>query len=124
MYLDYFYWQYVLAPRWLFSFLVTLHTALFRMFSVPFMLRTLFAHWRRDIAAYRASSLSGLAMIFAWNQISRVIGFLIRSIVIFLWLISEVLFLSVSLIGFILFLGAPLVLMTLAAVGLVLVVRG
>lgn len=120
MYLEYFYWQYIVAPRWLLQFYWTLHLALLRFFSVTFMLRTLFAHWRRDAVPYRALGLQAIFTTFAWNQISRGIGFLIRSIVLALWLGAEVSLIAVAGGFFIFFILAPLIILVSFAIGLTL----
>lgn len=120
MYVDYFYWQYVEAPRWLFTLLLNMHTALFRTFSVPFMIRTLFAHWRRDVIPYRGT-LTQIATIFAWNQISRVIGLVVRCCVLCAWLISEAIFLAAAIATLSIFILGPLFSLVIGVIGLVLV---
>jgi hypothetical protein len=109
VFLEYFYWHYVVAPRWLLHFFGTLQLVLLRFFSVPFMIRTLFAHWHGDVAAYRAGGIQALAMAFAWNQISRAIGFLIRSVILASWAFVEVVFVVLTAACLVTFLAAPLV---------------
>lgn len=93
---SYLQWQFILAPQWLVVFIWNLQRALFQFFSVPIMVRTLFSPWRKDSLAYRGGGLMHLATIFAWNQISRIIGFIIRALVISLWIIAEILFIALS----------------------------
>lgn len=94
MFAEYVEWQFILAPRFLLTLIWNLQWALQQFFSVPTMLRTLFAHWHRDVVPYRAGTISGLLLAFAWNQISRAIGFIIRSIMLLMWLTSAVVLLA------------------------------
>lgn len=85
MYSAYFYWQFVAAPSWLIRLLVTLERGLVIYFSVPVMLRTLLAHWHRDRVSMRRGTISGFAIALAWNAISRVMGFIMRSATLVVW---------------------------------------
>lgn len=104
---DYAYWQFVAAPQWLGGMLYTIHRALLQFFSVPFMVRTLFSHWHRDIVPYRGG-LSDIFLAIAWNLISRTIGFLIRATVLALWLIVELVALPLTVALYLAFLAWPL----------------
>lgn len=87
MFADYIHWQYVSGPRWIGQLSLHIQHMLAQAFSVRVMVQTLLAHWHRDRAAYRAGTISGIALAFAWNIISRAIGFLIRSTVLLAWFI-------------------------------------
>lgn len=117
MFVEYFYWHYVVSPLWLIRFFVTLQQAILQYFSVTFMLRTLVSPWRKDQVSYRGG-LGGIAIVFAWNMISRGIGFVIRCAVISLWLIVEVLFLLLAGLFFLLFMAWPLLSLFAVALGL------
>ena len=106
MYLQYFYWQYVAAPAFLLRFFWTVQQSLLQIFSVRLMLRTLAAHWRRDQVTLRQSSITGIVVALAQNAISRVVGFLVRSAVLLLWLVSEIVFLIFAVGSTVLFLVA------------------
>lgn len=124
MYLEYFYWHYVWAPRWYGRFVWTMQRALFRFFSVPLMLRTLFAHWHRDALPYRPGGIQELLITFAWNQISRAIGFIIRVSVLAVWAAIELLFLALAIFFLVLFLAWPLLTLISLMAGIVLLSRG
>lgn len=83
---------------------------IYDFFSVETCVKTLFAVWRRDMISY---SNMGLAEIFkAWglNTASRLIGFFIKMMVIFIYLIFMALYFSVFGIVFTIWLFFPLIL--------------
>ncbi len=124
MYSHYFYWQYMVAPLWLLQFFWILQRALLQFFSVRVMLTTLLAHWRRDRVAYRQGSFSGLLHAVAWNSISRAIGFIVRSSIIILWVVTECVFLILASGIFIIFSIAPLVALVALTYGVALLISG
>lgn len=120
---EYYYWQLVEGPLWLTRLAWNIQRMLVRYFSVPVMLRTLVAHWHRDALAYRSGTLSGLLMIFAWNQISRAIGFIIRVAVLFTWALSALLLLVLSQTVVIIFIAWPFLVVFGLLAGLVQLMR-
>ncbi|MEX2054629.1 MAG: hypothetical protein WD972_00465 [Candidatus Andersenbacteria bacterium] len=122
MYIEYVYWQFVSGPQWLLTLARDLERALLRFFSVPFMVRTLFAYWRKDRVSYRAGSLEGIALALAWNTISRGIGFIIRTTVLVIWVLAAAVLAGLSGIVVGLFLLWPLLVLVGLATGFVLIV--
>lgn len=80
----YFAWQFWNGPKFLAQFFWNVERMLFKMFSIPLMVQTLFSHWHRDAVEYRGG-FGDIALAFAWNGISRVIGLIVRLSVIVLW---------------------------------------
>jgi hypothetical protein len=119
MYIEYVYWQFVSGPQWLLTLARDLERALLRFFSVPFMVRTLFAYWRKDSVSYRAGSLEGIALALAWNTISRGIGFIIRTTVLLVWVLAAAVLVVLSGIVIAFFLLWPLLVLVGIATGLV-----
>lgn len=100
-------WQFVVAPAWLITLAINLQHFLWRFFSAGFMLRTLVAPWRKDTTAYLDRSFTGLFTTFLLNQISRLIGCIIRSVMVLTWAASSVVLVGLSLCLFCIFLTAP-----------------
>jgi hypothetical protein len=92
--------------------------ALLRYFSVGFLLRTLLAHWRRDIVRYDRSSLGSLFVSWAWNQISRGIGFVVRSAVLAVWLCLQIPYVVLAVFLWFVFTTAPFLIAALIAAGI------
>lgn len=120
MYLAYFYWQFVVAPTWLARLLINLERALLIFFSVPTMVVTLFAHWHRDAVSARHGTISAIAMAYAWNAISRGIGFIIRVTMIVAWVICAIVLLIAGALLIIAFLAWPFVVLFGLAAGIAL----
>lgn len=106
--LNYLHWQFIEGPTWLMQTFWNLELALLQYFSVGLMLRTLFAHWHKDAVSYERGSFSQIFISFAWNQISRGIGFVIRSAVLFAWLIVQVIYTLLAAGLLVVFIAAPL----------------
>jgi hypothetical protein len=122
VYVEYFHWQFVVAPWWMLRLFGNVQQALIQFFSVPYMIKTLFAYWHKDSVSYLQGSFTGMVKALAWNIISRGMGCFIRSVVLVLWLVSEILLVVVSAVLFIGFLLWPLLFISGLATGLVLVI--
>lgn len=71
--------------------------------SVPLLLKTFFSHWRRYQYSYgRGINFKRYFEVFTFNMISRVLGAIMRSVLILLGLLTEI---FVILVGAIIFLG-------------------
>lgn len=120
MLIDYFYWQFVVTPQWLITVLSNLQLALLQLFSVKLMLRTLLAPWRRDVMPFHGGTLSQLGITIIWNVTSRLMGILIRTIVLLIWLAAEIAFSFLAAIIFCLAVTWPLLVIVGFASGLAL----
>lgn len=116
--ISYLQWQFVSAPAWLVMFAWNIQHVLVRFFSVSVMIRTLFSHWHKDIVSYNVGGLSAIALAFAWNQISRGIGFIIRITTLAIWLISAAIALVISAIIITLFVLVPFAIIAGLIVGI------
>src|SRR5436305_1624214 len=118
MYPEYFYWQYVLAPRFLLQLDWNLQRALVRYFSVATLMKTLFAPWHRDSLPYRPGSISSIVQTFILNQLSRVIGALVRVGLLAVWLVVELVFLTSAVFSLLAFVLWPLLAVVGVATGI------
>lgn len=89
-------WYVWRGPKWLVVLEWNLQRATARYFSAGVMVRTLVAHWHRDKVSYKQGTISKIVLAFAWNIISRFIGFLVRGTMLVLYAIAA---LAVLLIG-------------------------
>lgn len=78
-------WHVWRTPKWLALLTWNLERAVARYFSVSIMLRTLVSHWHKDVVSYRQGTIGSIVLAFAWNMISRGIGFIIRTTVLLLF---------------------------------------
>lgn len=113
----YLVWQFVEAPLWILKVGWNVQHALVRFFSVPVMVRTLFAHWHKDAVAY-SGGISGIVLAFAWNQISRAIGFIIRTLVLLMWGVVAMASFIVSLGMWVAFIAWPFIVLGLFLKGI------
>ena len=91
-------------------------------FSIPLLLRTLFAPWKRDITRKpRGLDIKKLFDYLAFNLISRGLGFLVRVITILIGIVFLVLVAVAGAIFFALWLVMPLVLLGLLILAICLI---
>lgn len=120
MFIEYFYWHYVVALRWLLVLIWHGELALLQFFSVPLMLKTLFAHWHRDAVPYQGGRISDYLLAFAWNQISRAIGFIVRACVLSMYLVVQLCYAAFTAVMVGVWILAPCLALTSLAIGIVL----
>lgn len=82
-------------------------TGISRLFSVPILLRTLFAPWKR-IISYPGSSLDAKIRAFADNMVSRAVGFVVRILVLLTAVVMEALAGSLGILWIMLWPCLPL----------------
>jgi hypothetical protein len=87
-----------------------------RMFSIPILLRTLFAPWRR-IITYPSAGIDAKLRAFGDNLVSRCIGFTVR---LFALIAAAVMLVLVSCMGLVELIAWPLI----PLAGITLVVKG
>jgi len=107
--LGYFlHWQFVDSPKKLWKAIVKNLSRVFNYFSIGYLLKTLFAPWKRDISSIINPSLQDYFKIFVDNLIARIMGFLVRAITIIAGIIVFVVVFIVSIIIFIFWITLPL----------------
>lgn len=120
----FFVWWYLEAPsrNWLIVKAFVLR--MIDTFSVPILLRTLFAPWKRDIISTENLSLNERFQVWGANLVSRLVGAVIRSFTIIVGLLSAG---FVAIFGFALWLlwfFLPFIIVLIAFYGLILVIGG
>ncbi len=98
----YFAWHYGRGLRDFKKNWFSLVSFTYRFFSIPTLFRTLFVPWRRLTEEVRHTDGETFLMSVVTNLLMRIVGFVIRTFVIFLGLLA---FLFVALGGGIVFLG-------------------
>jgi len=96
-------WQFFDAPKFVLK--VWKNFLLFNLnyFSVPLLIKTFFSHWRGYKWSYgRGFDIGRYFEAFASNLISRILGAIVRSILILIGLLIEIL---IFFKGIIIFLG-------------------
>ena len=96
--------------------------ALLRFFSVPVMLKTLFSHWHKDRVSYRQGSIGGMVQALIWNVISRLMGMIVRLVVLSTWVVSQVVLAVLAVGSLLIFLIAPVAVVIGIVMGIVLVI--
>jgi len=82
MLLDFSFWYYTRAFRDIFAVWLNFMWFIVHFFSIPLLLRTLFAPWKRITDESRSKSVEDFFATHLMNAMSRVLGALVRVIVI------------------------------------------
>lgn len=120
VFFDYLYWHYILAPSFLARFFWNLEAALLQFFSVPLLVKTLVAHWHKDAVPYKGGTIREYATAFAWNIISRVIGFIIRTATLAVYAAIQAIYGALVVMFFLVFLVLPLALLGGSIAGIIM----
>ena len=84
----------------------------FNYFSIGLLLKTLFSHWRRYREFYpRGFDIKRYFSVFIGNLISRILGAIIRTVVIIIGLLVEVVIFLAGIIIFLAWLFSPTLLL-------------
>ena len=119
LFLQFFHWYFVLAPKNILSIWSGYLQANLHYFAVILLLRTLFAPWHRDSEGYgRGFDFGRYFRVFTLNMVSRGVGFVVRLVVVLVGLSAEVLILAVGLVFLIFWIVAPIFLMIILIKGL------
>jgi hypothetical protein len=87
----YTFWHFIAFPKKILKATFNFLRFGIRYFSIPFLLKTLFSHWHRYYWSYPKGFDLPLYLEAAFsNLISRIIGFFLRSILIFAGIFFEI----------------------------------
>ncbi|MCB9812370.1 hypothetical protein H6778_01800 [Candidatus Nomurabacteria bacterium] len=114
-------WHYFRAWSELFHVWLNLLWFTIHFFSIPQLMRTWFSPWKR-IVEERGNkwNLEDLAGFIIIGLISRLLGFIMRTVIIMIGLVCLFLVVSSGLLFFVFWFGAPFVIIALLGVGITL----
>ena len=108
MLVGYFAWHYsVRAFRDIFVVWTNLTWFVTHLFSIPLLLRTLFAPWKRVQEAYRRTGIEDLMETLVLNMLSRIFGAFIRLAIIATGLLALLLSAVMLFVTYAFWLAAP-----------------
>jgi hypothetical protein len=101
--ISYFIWYFFDVPREILRGWKNFLLFNLSYFSIPILLKTFFSHWRQYKWSYgRGFDISRYLEAFFSNLISRILGAIMRAVLIFIGVLSEI---FIVFFGLILFLG-------------------
>ena len=87
---NFFEWWLVDEPINLWAIVTGITRRVLIFFSIPVLIKTLFAPWKRDVHSAVNSSLDVIVKVLIDNLISRLIGFVVRIITIIVGLLVTI----------------------------------
>ncbi|MBI2100113.1 MAG: hypothetical protein HYT48_02105 [Candidatus Vogelbacteria bacterium] len=122
--LHYLWWHYTLALWDLAIILRDLWLFLFRFFSLPTLVRTLLAPWRRLAESYPSGfNPQAVLEIVVVNTLMRLVGFIFRLVMIVISIIVLIAAAILGVIFFLLWLLSPLIIFLLATGGVFFLIK-
>lgn len=119
MIVGYFSWHYsVRAFRDIFVVWSNLTWFITHLFSIPLLLRTLFAPWKRVQEAYRRTGFEDLMETLVLNIVSRIFGALVRTFIIGTGLLALLASAAMLFVTYAFWLAAPVLIPFLFLYGL------
>lgn len=91
-------------------------------FSVGLLLKSIFAPWKADVSSSRGQPINIMFRMFIMNLFSRLIGFVIRSLVILIGFIASLAIIILNGIGFAIYLVLPFAPIILLILGIIIMV--
>ncbi len=121
MIVGYFSWHYGRAFRDIFVVWTNLAWFVTHFFSLPLLLRTLFAPWKRVHEAYRRTGLEDLFEAFVLNVLSRIFGACVRLCIIAVGVVALLVSAAMLVATYTFWLFAPLIVPLMFLSGIILV---
>jgi len=101
--LEWFYWHFYEMPTFLFEVWMNYFNFSVNLFSAPFLLKTFFAPWRKYNWRYpKGFDLVEFFNTFISNIFSRILGAMMRTVLIIIGIIFQI---FVAIAGLIVFIG-------------------
>jgi len=115
-------WQYIESPRALVKIIGNFLRFNLSFFSIPLLLKTLIYPWRKYHESYgRGFDFKRFFSAFTFNSISRILGAIVRIILILIGGSMELFLLISGLIVFVMWIIYPLLLLMMLILGFYLI---
>ena len=103
-------WHYIVAPREVLNKLKNIFSFGLDYFSIPFLIRTLFAPWRKYKFSYgRGFDAARFFEALAFNTFSRIMGMIMRCAVILVGVLTQLMVLFVGVLSIIFWIFLPII---------------
>lgn len=113
-------WFFTVAPRQILRVGWTFARWAWKEFSIGYFPPRLFAPWHRDLSSYgRGFDLRRILHVMGWNLISRVIGAVLRLVVLAFGLAVEAVFLPVIAVVLVVWIALPFASVAFIALGII-----
>ncbi|TSC77486.1 MAG: hypothetical protein G01um101429_1034 [Parcubacteria group bacterium Gr01-1014_29] len=123
VFFEYLVWQYGDGIREYANAWLNIHWFLWRVFSVPLLLRTFFAPFRRTGEHYkRGFDPAAIAQTFLINMITRFVGMVVRAVLVAVALLFQTFALVGGALLLVFFMTAPLVIPISVLTGIVVMI--
>ena len=116
---NFFGWWIVDQPVFYWNLAVKASRRMLVFFSVSELIKTLFAPWKRDVYTPVNASLDIIFKSFIDNVISRIVGFVMRSVTIFVGLLATIITFIAILIILLFWLLLPFIIVAIVVWGVV-----
>lgn len=108
----YLHWYYFETPKEILRIWRNFIIFFYHYFSIGLLVKTLFAPWRRDITYYgRGFDIKLYTEVITFNLVARVIGFIIRALVIIAGIFVEILVFFAGILIFMTWLVLPVLIL-------------
>lgn len=116
----FFKWFFVVAPREILQIGRNFLLWAWHYFSIGYFLPRLFSPWHKDISGYgRGFDLKRFLHVWGWNTISRVIGAILRLVVMAIGIVVLAGLFFLTVLAVVAWYALPLLIPFLIAVGLI-----
>ena len=122
--ISYFIWHYSLALVGLFSLSRRLFLFVVDFFSVPILISSLFSPWRRMSEKRKSGfNLGNIFSVLVVNTLMRLVGFVLRGIVLIFGVIVIIVSIIMSITAFVVWLLWPMLILGFLVYGLLLIIK-
>lgn len=107
MILKYLKWHFIEIPKRIVKVFGNFIWFGYNFFSINYCFKTLFNPWKKIAWSYKGGS--SRFEVFTSNMVSRIMGFLMRSFIVLLWIIYEFIIISMTTFSVLIWISIPLI---------------